>query len=185
MRRGEPVRLRVPTACFAQPTKSSSSSSSLNCRLLQVRLHVLCQQGGVFQAPQQVPRPSVNVTLSDCVLLQVVVEAHFLMRAATHPETGALQVSAVQLSLVLADLSMPTAGPLVVDTAFSVTWANATVPEAALQVSLAVALYGWTLDLMMRPCSCMHLCRQLTGCVLGLLTLTALPLSAPAPCCSL
>jgi PleD family two-component response regulator len=68
------------------------------------------------------------------VLLQVVVEAHFLMRAATDPDTGALQVSAVQLSLVLADVSMPAAGPLVVDTAFSVTWANATVPEAALQV---------------------------------------------------
>jgi hypothetical protein len=73
------------------------------------------------------------VLLLGCCV-QAVVEAHFLMRAATDAETGALQVSAVQLSLVLANLAMPAAGPLVVDTSISVTWANATVPEAMLQV---------------------------------------------------
>jgi hypothetical protein len=73
------------------------------------------------------------VLLVNCCI-QAVVEAHFLMRAATDAETGALQVSAVQLSLVLANLAMPAAGPLVVDTSVSVTWANATVPEAMLQV---------------------------------------------------
>lgn len=66
--------------------------------------------------------------------VQVVVEAHFLMRAATDPNTRALQLSAVQLSLVIADVAMPAAGPLVVDTAFSVSWANASVPDAMLQV---------------------------------------------------
>lgn len=65
-----------------------------------------------------------------------MTEAHFLMRAATDSETGALQVSAVQLSLMLADVAMPAAGPLVVDTSFSVTWANASVSEAMLQVTL-------------------------------------------------
>lgn len=156
-------------------------------------LHVLCHQGGVFQAPQQVPRPSVYVTLSDCVFLQVVVEAHFLMRAATDPDTGALQVSAVQLSLVLADVSMPTAGPLVVDTSFSVTWANATVPEAALQVTgcgfVRMDLVSHDASparcLVHRTCSCIHPCRRLTGCALHLLTLTAMLLSAAAPCSSL
>jgi hypothetical protein len=64
----------------------------------------------------------------------VVVEAHFLMRSSTDPDTGALMVSAMQLSLVIADVAMPAAGPLVLDTAFSVQWANATVPDAALQV---------------------------------------------------
>lgn len=65
---------------------------------------------------------------------QVVTEAHFLMRAATDLETGALQVSGVQVSLVVADVVMPAAGPLVVDTAFSVSWANASVPDSLLQV---------------------------------------------------
>lgn len=65
---------------------------------------------------------------------QVVVGAHFVMRAATDPSSGALTLSAVQLSLVIADVAMPAAGPLVVDTAFSVEWANASVPDVALQV---------------------------------------------------
>lgn len=65
---------------------------------------------------------------------QVVVETHFLMRTSTDAETGALQLAAVQLSLVIADVAMPAAGPLVVNTGFSVTWANASVAASMLQV---------------------------------------------------
>lgn len=83
--------------------------------------------------------PALYCTALRCVLtVQVVVEAHFLMRSSTDPDTGALMVSAVQLSLVIADVAMPAAGPLVLDTAFSVQWANATVPDAALQVCKCV-----------------------------------------------
>jgi hypothetical protein len=73
--------------------------------------------------------------------MQVVIEAHFLMRASTDIDTGSLQVPAVQLSLVIADVAMPAAGSLVLDTAFSVSWANATTPAAALQVSHTVTDY--------------------------------------------
>lgn len=58
-----------------------------------------------------------------------------MMRTSTDTETGALQLAAVQVSLVIADVAMPAAGPLVVNTAFSVSWANASVPDSMVQVS--------------------------------------------------
>ena len=95
-------------------------------------------RGQACSRPCQTPTGSacqcVSVTVCACVHAQVVVGAHFVMRAATDPSSGALTLSAVQLSLVIADVAMPAAGPLVVDTAFSVEWANTSVPDAALQV---------------------------------------------------
>lgn len=73
---------------------------------------------------------------------QVVVEAHFMMRTSTDADTGGHTLASVQLDLVLGDVFMPAAGPLVVNTAFSVNWADAAVPDAVLQVCFARA--RWT-----------------------------------------
>jgi hypothetical protein len=62
----------------------------------------------------------------------------------------------VQLSLVIADMAMPAAGPIVLDTAFSVQWANATVPDAALRVGVqdsAIASCGIVLHSVHTPLS--------------------------------
>lgn len=64
----------------------------------------------------------------------MVVAAHFLLRSAADPESGALSLASAQLTLVVADVAMPAAGPLVVATAFSVNWADVYVPDGALQV---------------------------------------------------
>eukprot|EP00775_Hariotina_reticulata_P009895 gene9895-10052_t len=68
----------------------------------------------------------------------VVVGVHFLFQykpAVSAVGVGA-QISDISLSLVIADVVMPASGePLVLDMSFSITWANASVPAAALQLA--------------------------------------------------
>lgn len=70
-------------------------------------------------------------------LVQVVLEAHFVFRytaGSSDSDSGAL--SSAGVSLVLGNVSMPAGGvPLVLDTAFSVSWINSSAPVSALQVS--------------------------------------------------
>jgi hypothetical protein len=78
----------------------------------------------------------VNPTAA-AATLQVVIGVHFLFQYKPLANAGVgAQISDVSLSLVIADVAMQASGePLVLDTSFSISWANASVPAAALQVS--------------------------------------------------